>query len=102
MIIQGYSVILINLNDETILHKGNYQTRMAAVGKATYSLGELCTNNIEYVMSTYREDDTINGTIHLMRRTRDGLALEKVATAHILPYYEYKEAYESEKKETLA
>lgn len=94
MIIFGYSVILIDLNDDTIHHGGNYPTKMAAIGKATYSLGsltDLCTDNSEYVMSTYVDNSSINGTIHLMRKTRDGLAYEKVATAYVLPYYEYKE-----------
>lgn len=90
MIIKGYSVILINLTDETILHKGNYPTKMAAIGKAVHSLGDLCTDDTEYVMSAYREDDTINGTIDLLHITKKS-EFDKVATAYVLPYYEYKE-----------
>ena len=94
MITIGYSVILIDLNDDTILHRGNYPTKMAAMGKAVYSLGglaDLSTVNAEYVMSTYEDNGSSNGAIHLMRKTRDGLAYEKVATAYVLPYYENKE-----------
>lgn len=85
-IAKGYSVIITNLNENIIYHKGNYPTKMAAIGKAIYSLSDLSIDDIKYFMSIYREDGS-NGVIDLLRKTEGEVS--KIATAYILPYYEY-------------
>ena len=90
----GFSVIVMYDDVDSgvmcnISHRGNYKTRMEAIGKAFFSLSDISTDASNCSISTYREDDGTNGIIHLLYKNDDGTS-KKVATAYILPYQQYK------------